>query len=181
MEWLQFEGEGFGSLAWPFGQELVPVLAIVALLIFVALELRGWRRRRAAEQRKIEAIKLILARECELNWGPVSSVAEVFKQAPLIAQAEKLAHMPPLHRSLIAGLLFESASLQELLYARVSSAHDALSEVERIRDSLIRLHASGRVAGTEVPSTVLRQAEEALANLYRFCTGKELAPALALQ
>lgn len=194
----------------PFNvSDLLPVTALVAIAVFIAREVLEWRRRSKAEARKIQAVKMILARECELNFSTIRRLQYIFSHASVIDEENSrrkllieerpdghLARMfdeddleatvpvPEVHRETVAKMLIETAGLERNLFLNVEAAHDALSETEHVRSSLIHIHETEKETGNEMVSGLadyatgeLKNAEEALKKLYRFCTGEELTKA----
>lgn len=186
--------------------DYLPATALVAIAIFIAREVLEASRRRNTEKRKIQAMKIVLARECELNLWTIRRFQMIFDHAPGLHQKNSkksvrveerpygyLARMrdddyetsvpvPDVHRDTISKLLMDTASLQEKLFKHVESAHDALSDLEHVRDSLVHIHETERDAGiddmmsglADYAKRELKDVEDALKDLYRYCTGQEL-------
>jgi hypothetical protein len=66
---------------------LIPITVVAAFFLFVIKEMVEWLKRWRADKRKVAAIKILLARECELNkWTllklreAVTEIKETFEE-----------------------------------------------------------------------------------------------------
>ena len=73
---------------WSGFESLLPVTAVVAILVFFAREAFELVKKRRAEARKLSALKLVLARECELNKWVISQLRDVFQDLDLNSDDE---------------------------------------------------------------------------------------------
>jgi len=67
---------------WIANLNWIPATACVAIFLFVLREVLEHNRKKAVKEREISALKLILARECELNWyvcGSIEDICKVFE------------------------------------------------------------------------------------------------------
>ena len=95
---------------------------------------------------------------------------------------DSIRHIPRAHRELMSKYLLDVATLDKDLFAALEPAYDSVAELEHVRESLIRIEESaGEIdldqflgAFSEYAIDELKDAEEALARLYKHCTGKPL-------
>jgi len=147
----------------PDFSQWVPVTAAVAILVFVSRELLEWRRRSAADARKVRALKKVLARECELNHWAVNQLSDTLiemRKASVQEDASRVSlsksasgdfavmvtdhdgsgqggMLPALQRDALMKHLVEIAALDENLYVVCESALDGLAEAEHVFKSLV--------------------------------------------
>ncbi len=144
--------------------ELLPITAIVALVIFAAKETLEYVRRWRGDQRRLVALKTLLARECELNLWSVKSLRRIASEintserpnpgvvvtiqktpggrpyARVLTDDKQVgAHYPiPLvHRDLMSKLLLDVATLDKPLFQVMEPAYDALAELDHVRESTL--------------------------------------------
>jgi hypothetical protein len=147
-------------LSW--ANSLLPITATVAVGLFIVREMLESLRRRRADKRRLSAIKVLLAREIELNYWAIKSY-----RAALDAIANALVQVPPgivtitslplgdtyrIEREgrleLGGGIakttaetmskhLLDVATLNRTLYHKLESSLDAAAELKHVRDSLI--------------------------------------------
>lgn len=78
MNILQFVSDLLGTAqAWLTQSSLIPTSVIVAVLIFITREWLEFHRKKRAKRNEISALKIILARECELNWYLSKQINEI--------------------------------------------------------------------------------------------------------
>lgn len=188
---------------------LVPITAVVAVGLFATKEWLEHGRRRDADLRKIGALKVIIARECELNYWTIKSLQRVLAEmiskgdgsedySFLIvekASGQKFFRtinsdgseagqtwLPEVYRDVMSRNLVEIATLDKDIYAVVEEAHDAVAEIQHVRDQVLSMHDRPSFIDEEsyLSSLVdygteeLKSAKESIEKLYRLCTGKEL-------
>ncbi len=56
---------------------LIPASAVVAIILFFTKEILESNRKKKAKKNEIDALKQIVARECELNWKLKSEIVEI--------------------------------------------------------------------------------------------------------
>lgn len=147
-----------------FIESLLPVSAFVAILLFVAREIADFFRRRNADGRRVKAMKLILARECELNAYTVASLrtiisevdtqerpnpgtkvtvgkggdGEPFAKVTRIQGGDWHAYgIGKAHRDVLSKVLLDVATLDRNLFDVVEPVHDGLATLQHLRDSLL--------------------------------------------
>lgn len=156
---------GAQDSGWRTNLQLGAILA--AVVIFAAREILESFRRRAAQQRKLDALKAVIARECELNnyttsvlKREIESMKEnfeledgdvqkseyrvVFRRDGSAVLEELLggnwggSHpIPKVYVSMINAKIVELAELDPKLYAKAEAALSGLAELEHVRTSLI--------------------------------------------
>lgn len=156
---------GTQDFGWRTNLQLAAILA--AVFIFAAREILDSIRRRAAQQRKLNALKAVIARECELNnyttsvlkremkgmkenfeleHGDVqrSEYRIVFRRDGSAVLEELMggewggSHpIPKVYSSMINAKIVELAELDPKLYAKAEAALSGLAELEHVRTSLI--------------------------------------------
>lgn len=90
--------------------------------------------------------------------------------------------IPRAHRELMSKYLLDVATLDKKLFQVLEPAYDGIAELEHVRESLVRVHENEEES--QMPGLIGSFAEyaleeiccteEALASLYRHCTGKPL-------
>lgn len=145
---------------------LIPISAVVAVGLFCTKECLEFVRRRDAEARKTTALKLLAARECELNHWTIKSYVRVVNAlkeeaeieieeerasfAIIEAASEKLffrtTHpdgseggqmwLPDVHREILGKYLLDIATLDKEFFDLAEQAYDALAEVQHIQDHI---------------------------------------------
>lgn len=154
--------EGSG---WRKNLQLVAILAAVS--IFAAREILEFFRRRGAQERKLNALKAAIARECELNNYTTSVLTRemtamkanfeledgdidkseyriVFRRDGSAILEELTGGewggsqpIPKVHASIINAKIVEVAELSPKLYPKAEAALTGLAELEHVRTSLI--------------------------------------------
>jgi len=146
---------------------IIPITALVAIVIFVAKEVIESFRRYGADRRKVQALRTLLARECELNLWTIKllrgivlpfstpddpstpkalSVGVTGGGVPYAKISSEdgtyVAQMgvPPVHRELMSKFLLDIATLDKLLFSFTEPAYDELAEVEHVRESLLNIN-----------------------------------------
>lgn len=141
----------------------LPATALVALLIFVAKEMLEVARRSSAERRRKEALRALLARECELNhWaiqslrriagglkGLVRPASEAFriefaKSGRVYACVDDeeggagfKIPLPVVHKVHLQGSLLDIATLDKKLFVLAEAALTAIAELEHVREGFL--------------------------------------------
>lgn len=64
-----------------FINTIIPASVLVAVLLFIVREGLDLLKRRRSDARRIEAIKKIIARELELNFGTIKNIREIVARA----------------------------------------------------------------------------------------------------
>lgn len=90
--------------------------------------------------------------------------------------------IPKVHRELMSKFLLDVATLDKGLFEVMEPAYDGLAEVEHVRESLMNVQDAPEFIGQDgylkglarYALDELQQAENALAKLYTYCTGKPL-------
>lgn len=148
---------------------LLPISAVVAVCIFVVKEILEHLRRRKAEQRKIGAIKLLIARECELNAWTIAMLVRIYKDLlseetdkygftfhaeskrdgsfafiKLYPDGDDSASMPipSVHRDSLAKHLLDIATSDANFLQVAEDAYDALADVNHVRNYLLEMQPS---------------------------------------
>lgn len=146
---------------------IIPITVVAAIVIFVAKEVIEGFRRHSANQRKVQALRALLARECELNLWTIKTLRRILlpfskpddPTVPMSLSVERTsgglpyvkvvsgdgeyeAHMgiPSVHRELMSKFLLDIATLDKLLFSFMEPAYDELAEVEHVRESLININ-----------------------------------------
>ncbi|WP_156918483.1 hypothetical protein [Bradyrhizobium sp. Cp5.3] len=170
-----------------------------AIVVFVLRELFELMRRRAATGRQIEAYKIILRRECELNAWAVTRLREtleamksnpghfkVFKtEFDLRFEFESEGGrnswpIPSVYLDDIKGSMLAVAALQSDIFERLERCYEACLDLVNLRQHTVE-YLFGQADGYDVEalhdygSRELKDIHTALDRLYRACTnGEEL-------
>ena len=150
--------------SWSDHGEWLPITAWVALGVFVLREVLEWRRRRAADARKVQALKKVIARECELNYWSVDQLSDTLSEMRKIG-AEKDASrftlttraagevvvqlsdedgsghgwmLPRICTETLTKHLAEVAALDEEFFTVCEAAVGATAEADHIHRSLVQ-------------------------------------------
>jgi hypothetical protein len=145
---------------------LVPISAVVAVTLFCTKECLEFVRRRDTDSRKISALKLLVARECELNHWTIKSYVRIVKALRAEAEVEVAEErasfgivekangklffrtyepdgsesgqmwMPEVHRDVLGKYLLEIATLDSEFFDVAEHAYDALAEVQHVQDHI---------------------------------------------
>lgn len=145
---------------------LVPISAVVAVALFCTKERLEFVRRRDADARKLSAIKLLTARECELNHWTIKSytrIANALKNEAEVEGSEQRASfavvemasgklffrtyepdgseggqtwMPEVHRDVLGKYLLDIATLDATFFGLAERAYDALAEIQHVQDHI---------------------------------------------
>ncbi len=147
----------------PSFYQLFPATALVAILIFLVKEYLEGRRRRAADARKVQALKKVLARECQLNYSAIGCLRDTLTEMQESGVTEDAARLS-LSKSTAGGYVYmitdhsgsglggvlvgiqrdtflkylvEIAGLDEGFYSKCEIALDGLSEADHVYQSLV--------------------------------------------
>lgn len=177
---------------------------VVAIILFFAKEILESIRRYRARERARRANRLLLKRECELNYWVYtclfriasqlqadvnSGVDETYAVARRSDQsiAFRTLHIdgfsettiPPTRIAVIEKLLLDAASNDGSLYEVLQQAYEAMIDMEHVRESLFRHvedeDGDGFLAGFHnFALNELADSLVALRALYKECTGEVL-------
>ena len=184
--------------------EYLPAAALVAIILFIARETVEFLRRRGADKRKLDAIKILLARECEFNhWtykrcrDIVETIKDEMKKSreanfKIIFTRFGVEHfrvMRPdgtegggssvahVHSDVVDKQLLEVAVLDKDLFPKVERVHNALTTIEHVAEGIVTYIEEDREHLDGFPDYALRELDSAfkdLQALYLACTGKPL-------
>lgn len=175
-----------------------------AILLFLIKEaLEAWRRRQGNIQ-KLRIFKKVLAYECERNhWFIMAVKDDAERVRPQVngytvgaegsgryrlvllrsdGTLERSRILPSVHRATFEKLAVEVGYIDERMGSLVSSALDAVLEMEHIRNSIIEFataredyhHDGFYKSFWEYVRDRLVINHEILSRLYKECTGREL-------
>jgi hypothetical protein len=143
---------------------IIPVTVVVAVGLFAAKECIEFVRRYKGESRKKDALRALLARECELNNWTIKSIKHIVETIRdeseddtrtefsfLFTKAGKVLFrfkqvneefkggmsLGNVHSDIMNKHLLEVAMYDKELFEVLQPAFDALAELEHVRDSLI--------------------------------------------
>jgi hypothetical protein len=155
---------------------LLPITALIAVLVFICKEALEFFRRRNGDQRKLHALKALLARECKLNFWSIRTLRRIFSEvhteehenpqikvegkrtpsgrpfARVVSDdegTESHIGIPKVHRELMSKLLLDVATLDKALYEVMEPAYDGLAEVEHVCESLLNVQDAPEFIGQE--------------------------------
>lgn len=143
--------------------KIIPVTALVGILLFIFKEFIESRRRKAADRRKLRAVKKILTRECLINYYSVNNLREVFtlmQDARVSENSSRLSiserpagghvymitdsvrHscggiLNGVQKEVLLKCLIEVAGQDEDFYSKCETVVDRLSEADDIYQSLV--------------------------------------------
>lgn len=157
--------ETIGNLLaqWSDHAEWLPITVWAAIILFVLKEVVEWKRRRAADLRKVRALKRVVARECELNFSAMTGLTETLndmQEVGVNVDAKRVSVMKDargdflvqlrrrdgcgsgyvlrlIQRETILKHLVEIASLDENFYSLCETAVSELAEAEHVHSSLV--------------------------------------------
>jgi hypothetical protein len=189
---------------WDQVSNFFSAAVVVAIAIFLTREILEALRRRAANIRKLRAIRTLLAAEIERNNFTLTTLADIANEAD--AALKNKGHVsidregdgrlrikvdrsdgsrswpvPTVHNAALGQYLLELALLDKILFESALSLSDALAQLEHVRASLVRevmAFTAGRPHNLETfheyASREIEWAREQLESLYRLCAAKEL-------
>lgn len=158
---MKFINDLLSSL--PSLSDLLKATGLIAILLFVIRECLEWRRRRAADARKVQALKKVLARECQLNYSAVDRLRDTLtemRESGITEDATRLSiendpsggYMYMIkdaggarHAGVLVGVqkdsivkyLVDIAALDKSFYEKCDRALDGLSEADHVFQSLV--------------------------------------------
>jgi hypothetical protein len=141
---------------------LIPITVVAAFFLFVIKEMVEWLKRWRADKRKVVAIKILLARECELNKWTLLKVREAIKDIKETFEEKDGAEysiqrtppdkitfretiegesgswpLTPTYTDLMSKQILDIAILDKKLFADLEGAYDAVLEMRHVREMLI--------------------------------------------
>jgi hypothetical protein len=141
---------------------ILPVTVLAAVVLFVLKELFEGVRRYRGEERKKQALRTLLARECELNHWAIKSIRDIvetirdesedgtqfefifpksgkvlFRYKHPDSEYKSGSNLAETHREVMDKNLLEVATLDKKLYSALQPAYDAVADLEHVRQSLI--------------------------------------------
>jgi hypothetical protein len=164
------------NAAWAWAN-LFPITAVVAICLFLAREVLEHRRRGQSKQRQIEALKLILGRECVYNHWPLQQLTEIveflqageqnYKKLKITKRPNGPAafmedddgggvgyKLADFTTGRMSDMLLQVAELDAKLFRLVEAAYDALADAESVKSQLVNGHA---LATGEGPDSLVAQ------------------------
>lgn len=143
--------------------QFLPATVLVAILIFLGKEFLEVRRRKAADARKVRALKKVVARECQLNYSAIDRLRDTLttmQESGVTADASDLSIskgqaggyvfiikdrdgsgyggvLVGVQRDSLLKHLVEIAGLDENFYSKCEVALDCLSEADHVYQSLV--------------------------------------------
>ena len=148
---------------------LLPITVVAAIVLFLLKELFEAIRRWHADERKRRAFRILLARECELNYWAYTRLKQTLEtvQAGLeqtpsenfaIIEGDyhdiRFEHylesglrgswpLSDFHADRMDRVMLDVATLDQTLYEGLSAAYDAVANLKHVRQTLIELVSSG--------------------------------------
>lgn len=143
---------------------IIPITVISAVFLFILKELVEGIRRYRGELRKKQALRALLARECELNNWTIKSIQHIVEDIRdesalnnrtqfgfIFPKSGKVlfrvkhpdsgyksgSSLGEIHREVMNKNLLDVATLDKKLYSVMQPAYDAVAELEHVRQSLI--------------------------------------------
>ena len=183
---------------------VIPIAVVVAVAVFLAREgLEAWRRFKS-NSRKLQAIRKLIAADCERNnfalnrmLGQVADIAEGLTKGAVISIEqtargiprlairevdEELASsspVPTLYTKNLEKYLFEAASLNKELFEFMEKTLDGLAEAEHIREGIVEYVSEDpfHLSGfaEHFAPRELDNSLDSVRDLYFHCTGEPLA------
>jgi hypothetical protein len=145
-----------------FISSILPVTVLAAAILFFIKEILEFSRRRSSERRRMQAIKILLARELELNnWArsrlrqTLDTVEHGLKARPKHLLSARLYRngevrfragqgggfvswpIDPFHNGAMAQHMLDVAILDRSLFEKLEEAFDTTSELIHVRRRLI--------------------------------------------
>lgn len=155
---------------------LLPISALVAIGVFLLKEAAEYFRRRAADKRKLHALMMVIARECEINYWTIKSLQRILRELPgdsstpgqiqlsvetkpsgrpyakIVSDDDGLeTHIviPEVSREFMSKHLVEVAALDADMFSVLEPAYDGLAEVAHVRESFVRMDDSSQLMPRE--------------------------------
>jgi hypothetical protein len=141
---------------------LLPVTVVVAVALFALKEVIEGIRRYRGDRRKKKALRMLLARECELNHWTIKCIRHIvetirdesedgaefefifpksgkvlFRVKYPDSEYKSGSVLVETHREVMDKNLLEVATLDKKLYSALQPAYDAVTELDHVRQSLI--------------------------------------------
>ncbi|MEC4720754.1 hypothetical protein RY831_16440 [Noviherbaspirillum sp. CPCC 100848] len=143
---------------------LIPVTVVAAVSLFALRESLEWLRRYRGEERKKQALRILLARECELNYWTIKSIrhiVETIREESAANPQTTFSFIFPksgktlfrvkepgmeitvgsslgnIHRDVMSKNLLDVAQLDKRLFEVLQPAYDAVSDLENVRSDLL--------------------------------------------
>jgi hypothetical protein len=141
---------------------ILPVTVVAAVTLFALKEIIEGIRRYRGDRRKTKALRMLLARECELNHWTIKSIRHIvetirdesedgaefefifpksgkvlFRVKHPDSEYKSGSALAATHREVMDKNLLEVATLDKKLYSALQPAYDAVAELEHVRQSLI--------------------------------------------
>lgn len=140
---------------------IIPLAVISAIFLFVLREVIEGIRRYKSNTLKLDAIRALLAAECERNnFSILRMVTAIESMSTALEQSYEIVidrpftpretlrimkpdglffgiPIPKIHIAILERHLFETASLSAGLFQRMRAAQDALSELQHVRDGIV--------------------------------------------
>jgi len=179
----------------------IPITVTAAVVIFILRELLEGHRRRTANNRKLAAIKNQLASECErTNWAirwirsaisDIRTALEYRKDIKIETNfsgnrrlvfinedGDSSSLVPKAYSQVIDKYLFEVASLDSRLFAKMVDSLAGLAELNHVLESLVEyVEETGQPwleGWCDYASREVGISEEPILYLYEACTGLAL-------
>lgn len=187
----------------------LPPTALVALILFMARELSEYLKRKNADKRKKKALKLFIARECELIRWTVSKITYaveylqstrfdarslvverfgssryIFGEYGLNGELERSYVVDVVDLNSFGKYFLDIAAIDDEFFKIYDEANSAAEVVRQALDSFVKSDIFEKIEGgsrfsngfSNYAVSELKGAEEVLAKLYTYCTGKNELP-----
>ena len=144
--------------------KFLPATVVVAITLFILRELFETWRRWKGRSRKILALRMIIARECELNYWTARRLAAAIEDAQRALRSEPPgkfqiiqkpdgsdnwhwsdgegenqggAPLPIVHRKVLDSRSLDVAELDSALFSKFEIVMDAIADLDHLRGSLL--------------------------------------------
>lgn len=145
---------------------VIPIAVVVAVGIFLIKEILEAIRRSREKARKLDAVRRLLAIECERNKFAISRLRSQIEETEDARKAEReisinaritgprlviatdsgevSAPIPLIHSTTLEKYLFDAASLNKTLFSLMEATAEGLIDAAHIRDGLIQYVSEDR-------------------------------------
>lgn len=173
----------------------LPITVIVAIILFLIKETLEMFKRKAADKRKISAMKTLFSRECEKNLYIINSLRNAFsminkandEHSDIIIEAKfseydksylsitetadgKISEhgfrITDVYLEVMEKNLMEAAIIDSVFFKRLEAAFDSLVELEHIRDSFINIENMEKIVEHDLLPGLADYGLEELEHIY---------------
>ncbi|MGE4706242.1 hypothetical protein [Yersinia enterocolitica] len=157
----------------------LPITVVVAIILFLIKESLEIFKRKAADKRKISAMKTLFSRECEKNLYTINTLRKAFsvineandEYSDITVDArfseydktylniiktvdgkkiEYSSRITKVYQEVMERNLMEAAIMNSDFFKKLEAAFDSLIELEHIRHSFLNIEDMGKIIGHDL-------------------------------